>query len=236
MQKSIHCVQEKMFDKEKCVMKKMYYSTQRPIGPGTYPKDGIIEIVNYDSRKYIEEIGKPAWGHLIYDNSLSEQELQDYELCQKENLWWQVTVTANRHGNGVSAEITDIVENVERPEDEKREDEQKVYKIRYFENRESAEKEADYINQLQITSTRKRMSVTQGEVNMYVQGKFVLNFGDKIERIGKGEDYFGELLGDYASKQSDGSFCLGLIWHPYDENYHITELVKRVLKGEKNNV
>ena len=46
-------------------MKKMYYSTQRPIGPGTYPKDGIIEIVNYDSRKYIEEIGKPAWGHLI---------------------------------------------------------------------------------------------------------------------------------------------------------------------------
>ena len=27
-------------------MKKMYYSTQRPIGPGTYPKDGIIEIVN----------------------------------------------------------------------------------------------------------------------------------------------------------------------------------------------
>ena len=42
MQKSIHCVQEKIFDK-----KKMYYSTQCPIGPGTYPKDGIIEIVNY---------------------------------------------------------------------------------------------------------------------------------------------------------------------------------------------
>lgn len=57
-----------------------YYSTQRPISIGTYPKWGLIEFENYDERTYIEDIGKEAWGQLIYDRKLSPEELCDYEL------------------------------------------------------------------------------------------------------------------------------------------------------------
>lgn len=35
-----------------------YYSTQRPVAPGTFPKaDGnkVVQIVNFDERQYCEE-------------------------------------------------------------------------------------------------------------------------------------------------------------------------------------
>ncbi|MFQ6829940.1 MAG: hypothetical protein ACLRSY_09750 [Acutalibacter sp.] len=41
-----------------------YYSTQRPIGPGTFPRQGGTEkVVNYDGPTYCEEIGREAWGY-----------------------------------------------------------------------------------------------------------------------------------------------------------------------------
>lgn len=40
-----------------------YYSTQRPVGPGTYPRQGGTETVtNFDGPTYCEEIGREAWG------------------------------------------------------------------------------------------------------------------------------------------------------------------------------
>lgn len=39
-----------------------YYSTQRPIGINTYPKQNGIFFENYDEKKYIEEIEREAWG------------------------------------------------------------------------------------------------------------------------------------------------------------------------------
>ncbi len=58
-----------------------YYSTQRPFGPGTFPrKDGTEAITNYDAPTYIEEIGRKAWGHIDYEKPLTDKEVRDYEL------------------------------------------------------------------------------------------------------------------------------------------------------------
>lgn len=57
-----------------------YYSTQRPIGPGTYPKDGVQEIVNFDCRKYVSQIGREAWGYIDYDILLPDNVARNYDL------------------------------------------------------------------------------------------------------------------------------------------------------------
>lgn len=62
-----------------------YYSTQRPVGPGTYPrKDGRESIHNFDYKTYCEEIGREAWGYIDYPEPLTEKEMSEYELMQSE--------------------------------------------------------------------------------------------------------------------------------------------------------
>jgi len=58
-----------------------YYSTQRPIGPGTIPSAvKPLEIVNYEFRHRIDPWGFGAWGYLEYAVPLTEQQIDDYEL------------------------------------------------------------------------------------------------------------------------------------------------------------
>ena len=58
-----------------------YYSTQRPIGPGTFPrKDGTESIWNFDDRIFCEEIGREAWGYIEYRKPLEPDEIAEYEL------------------------------------------------------------------------------------------------------------------------------------------------------------
>lgn len=57
-----------------------YYSTQRPVTPGSYPTAGAVSIENYPDKRYCEDIDREAWGHIIYDRELTEQEVSDYEL------------------------------------------------------------------------------------------------------------------------------------------------------------
>lgn len=61
-----------------------YYSTQRPIAPGTFPKSGykINSIVNFDSREYVPEINRPAYGYIEYDGEISEADASNYELIK----------------------------------------------------------------------------------------------------------------------------------------------------------
>lgn len=61
-----------------------YYSTQRPIGPGTYPrKDGTESITNFFNGKiFCEEIGREAWGFIEYKEPISANEARDYELME----------------------------------------------------------------------------------------------------------------------------------------------------------
>ena len=60
-----------------------YYSTQRPVDIGTFPKpphNAPDEIVNYEGRVWVENDTRLAWGHLTYTRPLTEQEAADYEL------------------------------------------------------------------------------------------------------------------------------------------------------------
>lgn len=60
-----------------------YYSTQRPVDIGTYPKPPgnlPIAIENYDGRIYVERGAYQAWGLLAYAAPLTEQQMSGYEL------------------------------------------------------------------------------------------------------------------------------------------------------------
>lgn len=60
-----------------------YYSTQRPVDIGTFPKlphNAPDEIVNYDKRVPVEGGAFLAWGYLTYTRPLTEKQAADYEL------------------------------------------------------------------------------------------------------------------------------------------------------------
>ena len=60
-----------------------YYSTQRPVDIGTFPKpsrNAPDEIVNYDQRVPVENGAFMAWGHLTYTRPLTKRQTSDYEL------------------------------------------------------------------------------------------------------------------------------------------------------------
>lgn len=60
-----------------------YYSTQRPVMPGSYPKpqgNEIVEILNYDNKTFAEEVQKAAWGYIEYEKPLGHFDIVDYEL------------------------------------------------------------------------------------------------------------------------------------------------------------
>ena len=59
-----------------------YYSTQRPVDIGTYPKSAgePISIFNYDERARIEPWGFRAWGYLDFNAPLDARRAEDYEL------------------------------------------------------------------------------------------------------------------------------------------------------------
>lgn len=60
-----------------------YYSTQRPVDIGTFPKpshNAPDEIVNYDQRIPVENGTFAAWGYLTYTRPLTAKQADDYEL------------------------------------------------------------------------------------------------------------------------------------------------------------
>jgi len=60
-----------------------YYSTQRPVDIGTFPKpphNAPDEIKNYDKRVPVEGGAFMAWGYLTYTRPLTEQDISSYEL------------------------------------------------------------------------------------------------------------------------------------------------------------
>ena len=60
-----------------------YYSTQRPVDIGTFPKppdNRVMEIVNFDKRISVENEPFHAWGYVEYQKPLTEKQADDYEL------------------------------------------------------------------------------------------------------------------------------------------------------------
>lgn len=78
--------------------------------------------------------------------------------------------------------------------------------------------------EIKITVERRRSSVTQGMVDVLINGEKVMDFGDTIEWINPGDKYYGEMIGHWASTVPDTQFILGLLFHPFDELYKYKEI------------
>ena len=60
-----------------------YYSTQRPVDIGTYPKEPdnpMVGFLNYDERTSVEHGAYRAWGELFYRAPLTADQMYEYEL------------------------------------------------------------------------------------------------------------------------------------------------------------
>lgn len=67
-----------------------YYSTQRPIVPGSYPKpegNAVTEILNFEKKAFCEEIGQEVWGYVCYERPLSREQQETYELATGDAEW-----------------------------------------------------------------------------------------------------------------------------------------------------
>lgn len=82
---------------------------------------------------------------------------------------------------------------------------------------------------LEFEVRRIRMSVTQGEAQVYCNGEYITNFADEPKLIKPGEKYFGELCGGYASTTPDAKFIHATLFHKYDDIYHISEGVQNII-------
>lgn len=64
-------------------MKYRYYSTLRPITPGTHPKPAdnpAMLIHNFGKRGYVEKIGREAWGYVEYNNPLTKEQIEAFDF------------------------------------------------------------------------------------------------------------------------------------------------------------
>ena len=62
-----------------------YYSTQRPITPGSYPKspfNDVLQVVNFEARTYCKEIEREAWGYIEYKYPLHPEDVADDFGCR----------------------------------------------------------------------------------------------------------------------------------------------------------
>lgn len=60
-----------------------YYSTERPVMPGSFPKpqgNTVLNIENFNDRSYVGKIGREAWGFIEYEKPIFPVLLDDYEL------------------------------------------------------------------------------------------------------------------------------------------------------------
>lgn len=91
---------------------------------------------------------------------------------------------------------------------------------------------------LKIEVIRRRLSVTQGEADVYINDKKIMSFGDDIKLIGSDDSFcgacgkptYGENIGGWASTKPDSDFIMGLLYHPFDEIYHYSDKAKKAIK------
>ena len=116
-----------------------YYSVERPITPGSFPKKDLVQnIYNFDQKTFCEEIGAEAWGYVEYSEALSEKEASEYELIPEGlKTFWAVTTAFYDDGRVVS-NITDKIQAAIKPEDIYKELKKKDLYIDWFETEAEA--------------------------------------------------------------------------------------------------
>lgn len=94
---------------------------------------------------------------------------------------------------------------------------------------------------LTIEVKRYRHSVTQGSAAVYVNGEEVIIFNDEMYLKNKDGTFtnghktvqdarhYGMVMTGYGSIAPDSSFVLGLLYHPYDNVYHHSDIFRRAI-------
>lgn len=85
---------------------------------------------------------------------------------------------------------------------------------------------------LEFTVKRNRASVTHGTATVFLNGQDVITFVDNIELIKDGQTFYGENIGGWASVKPDEDFIKGCLFHPFDDVYHYSDKVKKILFNE----
>ena len=118
-----------------------YYSTLRPVTPGSYPmKDKVKEIVNFDNKTYVEDIQQEAWGYIEYNEELDVATADSWELVPEGLTTWYA-VTSSFYDNGkVKAAITDTVRTAQKPESGYKELKRCDVYVDYYPTKEEADK------------------------------------------------------------------------------------------------
>ena len=73
---------------------------------------------------------------------------------------------------------------------------------------------------------RERYSVTQGTVDVYLNGEFVVSFSDTIEKGG----VYGEVITGWGSTKSDEVFIKGVLFPLYTTKEVVEKRVKEILQ------
>ena len=208
-----------------------YYSKLRPVSIGTYPKGGVQSLHNYEDRQYVKDAGCKVWGYVEYDRELTPKEVSAYDLVAG--------------GKEADAEMLSKLVGIEAElfyEKEKRPELEDTYeyihaacealsKATGIEELCSAEEIAPTMV-LTFTVKRRRFSVTQAEADVYCNGELVTSFGDNPEIIEPGEKYYGILAGSWASKTPDAKFIHATLFHKYDDLYHVSNGVQKIIDME----
>lgn len=76
-------VAKTFFESEVRNTKRRYYSPERPIAPGTFPKSAEpCEVVNFEKRQFVEKLGCWCYGYISTDKVLTKEEMYEYELIK----------------------------------------------------------------------------------------------------------------------------------------------------------
>ena len=73
---------------------------------------------------------------------------------------------------------------------------------------------------------RERYSVTQGTVDVYLNGEFLISFSDTIELGGT----YGEVIGGWGSTVSDERFIKGVLFPFYTNQELVENRMKEILQ------
>lgn len=60
-----------------------YYCQYRPPMPGAIPREGLVNVAEYDYPQSFN--GIRAWGYVEYDRKLTDKEVYSYELAPSIN-------------------------------------------------------------------------------------------------------------------------------------------------------
>lgn len=67
---------------EGVLTKPKYFCVMRPPTPGAIPA-GACNICCYEDRRYVPEIDRMAWGWVEYRETLTPEEISDFELVSE---------------------------------------------------------------------------------------------------------------------------------------------------------